>query len=493
MERQQMRNQNIAKGFLSLSIAKVVFMISGFVIYFSLPRILSPAEFGNYGVIIGFVSIFNMMLVVGNIQAVSKFVSEKPGIEPAIRAAAFRAQTLIGGSISLGLFFSADFIAYLFKDPSLALPIRIISAMPCLYSFYAVVMGSLNGRGLYQRQATLDITFAILKTSLIIAGAVLMGNVLGALSGFTVTSLLIMIIGLVYIRSDHKEISIKDYPESHKRFSVKDLLRFEVSVMILTLLCNLLINMDLFMVKALVSAETSAELAGYYTAVQTFARIPYVLVVALALVMFPLISKSTFANDMNQCRRYIKSAFRFPLIIIAPIAIFISAYARDCMALVYPDPYSVAAPALVILALAELFLAMFYLATTIINSSGSPGLSIGITVVAITFHAGACWLLIPEYGLKGAAIASVIGWLMGFLCCGVYLFYRFKTLLSPLTVMRTTAAMVLTWFAATHFPFTGVYGTAVGIVFTLCVYWGILLTFREISIPELKSLMRKIL
>ncbi|MCD4652316.1 oligosaccharide flippase family protein, partial [bacterium] len=133
MERQASQHRKIAEGYLSLSIAKAVFMMSGFAIYFTLPRILSAAEFGNYGVIIGFLSVFNMMLVVGNIQAVSKFVSEKPFLEPVIRSAAFRAQGFIGGGISLLLFIGADIFADLFKDPSLAPFIRMGAPIPCLY------------------------------------------------------------------------------------------------------------------------------------------------------------------------------------------------------------------------------------------------------------------------------------------------------------------------------------------------------------------------
>lgn len=473
----------------------MIFMISGFAIYFTLPRILSTDDFGNYGVVVGFLSVFNMMLVVGTIQAVSKFVSEKPGQEPRVRQAAFRLQACVGGGTTLILLLGADLFARLFfQDPQLAWLIRIGAFMPVLYAFYSVVMGSFNGRKLYHKQATLDMTFALLKTGLIISGAWIAGSVHGAIGGFTVTGLVIMIIGLNMLRRSSADNS-SSLPSSQgiqPGFTSRRLLAFQASVMILTLLSNLLINMDLFMVKALSPAMDSSAAAGLYTAVQTFARIPYVLVVALALVMFPLISDSTSSRNLEQSQKYIRGAFRFPLVIIAPVAIFISVYSRQCIGVVYPESYLEAAPVLMILALAELLLAMFYLATAVINGSGRPGVSIVGTVIAIICHVSACQLLIPRHGIVGAAWGSVIGWSIGFLVCAIYLFRQFKTLVKLNTVLRSVPAMVATWWIVSCLTLEGIMGLIIGFVATLVAYWGLLLIVRELSISELRSILNRL-
>src|SRR5690242_1622359 len=68
--------KSAGRGTIYITIAKLYFIVSGYAIYFFLPRILSAQEFGQYGFVTGVVSIINAVIVIGTQQAVSKFVSE---------------------------------------------------------------------------------------------------------------------------------------------------------------------------------------------------------------------------------------------------------------------------------------------------------------------------------------------------------------------------------------------------------------------------------
>lgn len=485
MNQRPFTTRNIATGYLSLSTAKVVFMLSGLAIYFTLPRVLSAADFGNYGVVIGFLSVFNMMLVVGTIQTVAKFVSESPGSEPGVRAAAYKCQGYLGGGVSLLLFAGAPLAAAVFKDPMLILPIRIGATIPLFYSFYAVAIGSLNGRKEYASQAALDITFALIKTVLIIGGALVTAGTEGAVSGFLATSVLIMFVGF-------RALSRRDRPVIKTPFPVRRFLMFELSVMMLTLSSNLLTTLDLFLVKALATGDGASEAAGFYTAAQTFSRIPHILVIALAMVMFPLISSSTFDNDLERSRRTIKAAFRFPLVIIAPICIFLSSHAEPCLHIVYPAIYAAAVPALRMLGFAVLLLALYHLGITIITGSGRPWVSVTATVIGIICHASAGFVLVPALGMQGAVIAAIIGWSAAFSVCASFILRQFHALVSPWTVVRTLTAMLLTWQLLLLVPATGLTGLIVGFCTSVIIYWSLLWIMREISLTELSNILKKL-
>lgn len=461
-------------------------MLSGFAIYFTLPRLLSPADFGNYGVTIGFLSIFNMMLVIGAIQTVSKFVSEQPLMNAAIRSAAMRGQALLGGAVSLCLLFGAPYLARAFRDPSLTLSFRAGAAIPFFYSFYATVIGSLNGQKQYKAQAILDMTFATVKTACIIGAAALTTRVDGAVAGFLLTSILIAVIAMISCN----EVGVT---QASGVFSLKKLLMFQVSIMVLTLMGHLFFTLDLFIVKSFSGLTYTPESAGYYTSAQTISRIPQVLVVALGLVMYPLIASSTYHNDSAGSRRAIKAAFRFPLIVIAPAAIFISVFSSDCLAFVYPAPYQVAEPALRILAPAALVLALFQLGITIITGSGRPWISAAITLAGIILHATACSWLTSRSGLRGAAMGAAIGWSAGLIICSAYILSRFKTLVSPVTLIRSLLAGSITWFAADSLHFSGLWKPAAGFAFTITCYWGLLWIMREITVAELTGIIRKLI
>lgn len=480
--------RNIASGYLSLSTAKIVFMLSGLAIYFCLPRILAPSDFGNYGVAIGYLSVFNMMLVIGSIQTVSKFVSEVPDREPSVRIAAYRLQGMLGGGVSLLLFVCAPLAGRAFNDMLLVKPIRIGAFIPLFYAVYAVSLGSLNGRKKYSAQAALDMAFALIKTGMVIGGSFWIGQADGAVAGFLATSFLIMIIGTVCL---HRSPSGRN-PQLEK-FPIARLMRFEMPVMVLTIGSNLLTTFDLFLVKALATGPDAAATAGFYTAAQTFSRIPYILVVALAMVMFPLISSSTFDNNLDRSRRTVKAAFRFPLVIIAPISIFLSACAEPCLRAVYPADYASAAPALNLLGFAVLLLALFHLGITMITGSGRPWVSVAAAATGIVFQAGSGTFLVPELGIRGAVVSAIIGWSCAFGVCGVFIIRRFKTLVSPWTIIRTVAAMALTRKLLQFLPINGLPGLLLGFVASVILYWSLLWIMREISRTELEHILSKII
>jgi len=56
-------------------------MISGYVIYFGLARLLGPALYGIYGIVLFLISIVNVIVASRVSQAISKYVSAGENVE----------------------------------------------------------------------------------------------------------------------------------------------------------------------------------------------------------------------------------------------------------------------------------------------------------------------------------------------------------------------------------------------------------------------------
>ncbi len=483
MESDRSQLKKILKGFFSLTAAKLVFMVAGYAVYFTLPRLLTAAEFGNYGVIIGLLNVFNMVLITGTIQAVSKFVSERENLERPIRRAANRIQAVIGGSIFLILLLGAPLFARFFNDLSLTSAIRCGAFVPLFYSFYAVSVGSLNGRKMFTHQAGLDITFATLKTAGILTMASLGFGIIGAISGFSLAAGIILGISLILI-ARHQVTEIRE------AFPVKTLLSFEIWVMLITFLINLLINIDLFMVKSLLETDVASIHAGYYTAVQTFARIPYTLVVAVSLVIFPLVSKSTFEDDLEQTKTYIRTTLRMTLIFVMPIAVIFASMPETFLTFVYPDAYAAGAGALSILPVGEAIFALMFIAVTIITGSGNPKVSIIITALALLVDAGACLILIPRYSITGAAMASSLGWTVGLILTGIYLYRKFGSFIPVSTGVRSIIAGGVGYYTGTLMPFTGFFRIIGGSAAVIIAYFIVIFITAELGMNDIRNVLR---
>jgi O-antigen/teichoic acid export membrane protein len=102
---------HLGKSVKYLGIANLMFYFFGYLTYLILGRVLGPAKFGIYGIIISLVTVVNMVVARGFCRAVTKFISEKSEKAEIIKRKMLVLQSIM--SIIFFLIFSigAKFIA----------------------------------------------------------------------------------------------------------------------------------------------------------------------------------------------------------------------------------------------------------------------------------------------------------------------------------------------------------------------------------------------
>lgn len=411
------------RGFLVITGAKLWFMVTGAVIQLGLPIFLgSPEKFGVFKVVTEAISLVNMVMITGTLQAVSKLVSERPAQARRIVGQAMKLQLGLGVPIALAYFLLSPWIAQRFNDATLTPLMRLSSVIIAAYAFYAIFVGYLNGIKAFVKQASLDITFATLKMVGIV-GLVLLGlGVLGAVAGFVGASLIICVISGVWVwrllaRQKLKEDAGARAPGP--RDGLKRLLGYLVLIMLFTFALNGLMRADLFLLKSitaevperLASADTvfkliSNKFAGFYGAVLNIARIPYQGVIAVTFVIFPLISEATFRDDLARTRDYIRDTMRYCLLLIVSVGGLLALHSDAIIGGLYAVEYQAAAPALAILSVSIVFFALLYVATTMIIGSGHPVVAVVIMALAMAVSAGLNWWVLNEIHAQTLAALS---------------------------------------------------------------------------------------
>ena len=458
------------RGFLWITAAKVWFIITGTAVALALPTVFDMTHahgeiaFGIYGVVVNHVSIFNMVMIGGTLQAVSKLVSEMPQRAGSVLRQSIRVQLLIGLPIALLYIALAAPMADLLNDAQLSPYLRLSGCIILMYSFYAIFVGYLNGRKLFTRQACLDIAFATLKTVLIL-GAVFLGmGVMGAIGGFVATAIAVTVAAGVWVwTTDRETESVATESSGGKSLAVR-LVGYMVAVMSYTLLLNLIIRADLFILKALAAeggaTDFSNSLVGVYTAMANVARLPYQAVIAITFVAFPLISQTTFEGDRSAARTYIRQTLRYSLLLVAGMVVALIAEREMLVAALYPDIYAQGADALLWLGLGMMAFALMFVTTTVLIGAGRPLgslLAAGFTLVAaVGLNLAFLHGLEPGWTmLERAGMATAIATGAGALVALGQLLWRYRAGVPLPTAVRVAVAGAAVCLLGQLTPLTG--------------------------------------
>ena len=471
------------RGAIYITLAKLWFMVSGYGIYFALPRLMSKEEFGLYQIVTtGMVSIINAVIVTGTYQTVSKFISQEEDKANAIKSKALRLQTLVGGSITLVFFLLAPVIASFLNDARLTNYFRLASLITLAYSFYSVFTGYFNGKRKFLTQAALDATYSTLKLIFIVALAWLGYGVAGAVGGFALASAAVLLISAAVAGKGSEAVEIQ----------VSRLFRFQAFLLLFTLVLNLLQKVDLILIKALSSpdARLASENAGDYGAAINVANITYQVIISVTFVIFPLVSQATFAGDRARTQSYISNTLRYTLMIMALTATLFSANASAVLRVIYPDEYQAGSRALSVVAFGMLFFGLLYVITTIISASGRPIVSLIIGTVTLATSVVLNAVLIPSLGLVGAAIGTTSAMFAGAFSGAAYLFLKFGPPMPALSLARIALSSGLVYAASVVVKPTSKLAIVVQLAVLFLIYLGALLITREIGSDDLKTVRK---
>ena len=492
------------RGLLSITAAKLYFIVTSYGVMLALPRLLgSPEVFGLYRSAMNVVSIINNVLIAATIQTVSKMVSADEANAASALRRGLGIQLVIGIVLgTLGLTLAQPMADLVFLDSELG-PLWTVSSLVFFaYALYAALVGSLNGRRVFQRQAGLDITFSTLRTAGIIGGAMVGTTAgvgaLGALSGFAGAAIGVLVIAtaLVGIGKRGEAQSVKAWlafmgPVALYQFFLNNVLQIDLPILKRTVAA---LSMDAGVDHA-AAADIASRYAGFYGAAQTFAFVPYQLILSMTFVVFPMVSRATASGDVESTRIYIRGAMRFSLIVLLAVACPIAGAADGVMILAYPAEYLGGADALRILVLGMVAFSLFVISSTVLTGAGRPMLSAAIAFVAFAAVVVGNVVFVRLVGVgdqtvTAAALGTCAGTTTALALAGVAVYRSYRAFIPPLTVLRGAIAGCSAYAVAYWVPSGGRIMALVALAagFVTCLF--VLVVLREVTERDWASISR---
>ena len=140
-----------------------------------------------------------------------------------------------------------------------------------------------------------------------------------------------------------------------------------------------------------------------------------------ARVLFPQLSAWQAEGAVEKVRDLISEAMTASLLLIIPSVIGVAVIGREILGVIFGLEYTIAAAAFLVLMIEKLPQAVNLVFDKAIQAFDRPKYGAIATVVSLSMNIGLNVLLVPRYGLVGAAVATLVSVIVNTVMLGYYL------------------------------------------------------------------------
>lgn len=398
--RERLSSTLLRREMLPLLIGRALMGLAGFVGMRVLTAVMSPALYGRYALVVGFLGLCAALLVNPIAQAMSRFVHEA-ALSGEMRAFLRRGLGTTTSMAALGALFAPFFIHFYLQSETNAILIGILIALTLiganLRDRQLGLFNTFRWRGRYVTLATIDAWTKTLAIALVIT---LLGpSLLSVLIGMALGTWALALAGLPWLL----QLSRHHPPQDEKRpgFELESATRYALPLFGVNLLAWLVATSDRYMIAGMLGEE---DLGRYVASWQVAQAIPSL----LATVFFPMFTPILFqkmAAHPNEPLRLDKYA----LGISASTLLFGGMLLADLDSafgiLVSRETYRTGDEVVPFVLFGQLLYALHQVAEHEAYFQKRTGRLIFANGAAALVTLSLNWLLAPRLGIMGAAIA----------------------------------------------------------------------------------------
>jgi stage V sporulation protein B len=388
----------------------------GFLLRMFLARNLSVADYGLFYAVFSLVSFFSLFRDLGLNSALVKYIPEFQvhrdfrSIKSAIISVTLF-QAIFALLITALLFVFSDWFALeFFKSEAAVGPLQILSIWFFIMVFYSVFRSVFQGLQNMLIYSALEFSWITLVavTAFLFISALGLG-VVGLACAYLVATLVTIFLSLIFLKRSSSQV----FSSSGRvnRFIVKELFTFAFPVLLGGLGGIILGNMDTIML----TAFRSLSEVGFYQAAQPTASVLGYFSAGLTTIFFPMVSELWAKGERKLLGEGLHFLIKFSFILVLPAALVLIAFPEIAVRLLFGENYLPAAGALQILAGNIIAYTLLNILISLIAGIGKPLANTKVVGAMACLNFFGNLLLIPPYGIEGAALTTLASTLAGVL------------------------------------------------------------------------------
>lgn len=437
------KKESFMQGIMAIMISQVMIKLLGLIYKLYLTNREGFGDEGNAIYSSGF-QIYALLLTLSSIgvpNAVSKLISERVALGDSkgahrifkISFVTFAFIGLIGTCI---LFFGANYIAnVMLQIPEAELTLVALSPSIFFVAIASVIRGYFNGReqmSVAANSQTLEQVFKALLTVIVveIIATFSFDNTLLMAAGANLATTLATFLGFAYLyiyyKNKRKEVwqdinSSVNYKSERIKTIVKKILIVAIPISLSSLLSAINKNIDAFtVVRGLKTFLTEAQAKAQYGIlsgkVDTLTSLPLSFNIAFAVALVPAIASAVAKGDKITVEKRISYSLLLTILIALPCTLGMFVFAEPILNLLFPN----AKAGVVVLQISSITILFTAMAQTVngalqgLGKVAVPAIALGCGVV-IKCILNIVLIPIPEIGVNGAAIGSVVCHIISFI------------------------------------------------------------------------------
>jgi O-antigen/teichoic acid export membrane protein len=397
----------VARGGIFLAGGSLFAYASRFFIALLLAHHLGANSYGEYILAVGVAAIASGIAYLGLPSAMVRFVAilarkrDWSGVWATLQIGILGS---VGAGVVLGvaLFVSADPIATdVFGEPSMAELLRALAVVVPFMSLSGVLGGALRGFKRMDCSAFGEnVVKSLVRLALVIVLVVLDLNVFAAAVIYGISEVATTIT-FAYLLN--REFSLMRRPGGI-RAEAREIAGFSFPLWLSGLLRKFRNNIQIVLVGSLGSVSAAGVFA-VATKINLLGQVVYSSVLRSSR---PSFAELLHDGNRSEAGHLYRTTTRWTFMANLPFFFIVALYAGPILSLFGPE-FQVGASALVVLAFAQLLTAGTGTCGTVIDMAGHTTVKLFNSIIWATLLLVANWVLIPRWGIFGAAVATLIG------------------------------------------------------------------------------------
>ncbi|MEK9154612.1 MAG: flippase [Patescibacteria group bacterium] len=388
--------QAVAKNAFWLSIGRFgsQFIKAAITIYAA--RILGTSEYGILSYVLGFVGFFTIFADVGMSSILTREISQKPKEEDRYFSTLFRIKIGLLLFTTFLLIFVAPYFAKI-KDVAVIIPfIALLVSFDGLRDF---IVAYFRGKEKMELEAITMIGISIATVVFGFAALYISPTYQALIIAYILSSACGFLIAVFFLKKGLKKI-IGNFSRDILPYVAKSAWPIAAGGIV----SAFMVNVDIIM---LGWWRTSSEV-GLYSAAQKIVGLVYIAPGLISSAVFPLYSRLVHENETEKLKLLTSKVVVFLFLITIPIVIGSIIVGKDIISFIFGDEYASANIAFAVLMSSILVIYPFTILNVFVFAHDKHKSLFIYNIIASLSNVALNVLLIPYYGMIGAAVATVL-------------------------------------------------------------------------------------